>query len=240
MSSAPTQQGFPATNLPFVDTTGMITQNWYQFLVSLWNRTGGAAGSQTFVTGDIKISASSTPQDGWVPCDGSTLDRTTYRGLFNVIGSAWGNGDGSTTFNVPNFNGAAPIGGTDIGSTGGSTTVTLGIANLASHNHPIIDPGHVHVVTDPGHTHALNDPGHDHAYDAAVFDAVGGGGANSVADNSTGATTDSAATNITVLSHVTNVTIANNTTGVTTSNVGSATPFSVQNPFGVVNYMIKT
>lgn len=40
---------------------------------------------------------------GWLKCDGSAYSRTTYARLFNVIGTTYGNGDGSTTFNVPNL-----------------------------------------------------------------------------------------------------------------------------------------
>lgn len=42
---------------------------------------------------------------GWMLCDGSTISRTDYANLFNAIGTAWGNGDGSTTFNTPDLRG---------------------------------------------------------------------------------------------------------------------------------------
>jgi microcystin-dependent protein len=40
---------------------------------------------------------------GWLRCDGSAYSRTTYARLFNIIGTTYGTGDGSTTFNVPNL-----------------------------------------------------------------------------------------------------------------------------------------
>ena len=40
---------------------------------------------------------------GWLRCDGSAYSRTTYARLFNIIGTVYGTGDGSTTFNVPNL-----------------------------------------------------------------------------------------------------------------------------------------
>ncbi|WP_375608911.1 MULTISPECIES: phage tail protein, partial [unclassified Bartonella] len=43
--------------------------------------------------------------DGWLPCDGRAYSRRTYRALFEVIGTTWGEGDGATTFNVPDFRG---------------------------------------------------------------------------------------------------------------------------------------
>lgn len=42
---------------------------------------------------------------GWLLCDGSAISRTAYGGLFSFIGSNWGNGDGSTTFNLPDLRG---------------------------------------------------------------------------------------------------------------------------------------
>lgn len=48
---------------------------------------------------------SSNKPDGWLVCDGSAVSRTTYAGLFAIIGTAYGAGDGSTTFNLPNFTG---------------------------------------------------------------------------------------------------------------------------------------
>ena len=43
--------------------------------------------------------------DGWLLCHGAAVSRTTYAGLFAVIGTAWGQGDGSTTFNLPDMRG---------------------------------------------------------------------------------------------------------------------------------------
>ena len=45
-----------------------------------------------------------TPPSGWLICDGSAISRTTYADLFAVIGTSYGAGDGSTTFNLPNKN----------------------------------------------------------------------------------------------------------------------------------------
>ncbi len=46
---------------------------------------------------------------GWLECDGSAVSRTTYAGLFTAIATTWGTGDGSTTFNIPDFRGRARI-----------------------------------------------------------------------------------------------------------------------------------
>ena len=54
-------------------------------------------------TGIVQAFAGSTTPTGWLLCDGSTVDRTLYAALFAVIGTTYGTGDGSTTFNLPNL-----------------------------------------------------------------------------------------------------------------------------------------
>jgi microcystin-dependent protein len=56
-------------------------------------------------TGMVATFASSAPAAGWLECDGATLSRTTYAALFAVIGTAFGVGDGSTTFALPDLRG---------------------------------------------------------------------------------------------------------------------------------------
>ena len=46
-----------------------------------------------------------TVPDGWLLCNGAAVSRTTYANLFAVIGTKYGSGDGSTTFNLPNLHG---------------------------------------------------------------------------------------------------------------------------------------
>ena len=53
-------------------------------------------------TGMVSPYAGSVAPDGWLICDGSAVSRTTYSALFAVIGTTYGSGDGSTTFNLPN------------------------------------------------------------------------------------------------------------------------------------------
>lgn len=54
-------------------------------------------------TGEIKILTSSTIPEGFLLCNGSAVSRTTYANLFAVIGTRYGAGDGSTTFNIPDL-----------------------------------------------------------------------------------------------------------------------------------------
>jgi microcystin-dependent protein len=57
-----------------------------------------------------------TAPDGFLDCDGSAISRTTYADLFAAIGTAWGTGDGSTTFNVPDLRGVGLRGAGQHGS----------------------------------------------------------------------------------------------------------------------------
>lgn len=55
--------------------------------------------------GVVSMHAANTAPTGWLECDGAAVSRTTYAALFAVVGTTWGSGDGSTTFNVPNLRG---------------------------------------------------------------------------------------------------------------------------------------
>lgn len=93
-------------------------------------------------SGTVNLYAGATAPASWLMCDGSAVSRTTYSELFTAIGTTYGAGDGTTTFNVPNLSGRVPVGldsgNTDydaLGETGGSNTHTLTSAEMPSHNH---------------------------------------------------------------------------------------------------------
>lgn len=88
-----------------------------------------ARSASTSDTGTIYPFGGSTIPSGTLPCDGSAVSRTTYANLFAVIGTTWGVGDGSTTFNVPDLRGRAIIGS---GTGSGLTARTLGTQNIGS------------------------------------------------------------------------------------------------------------
>lgn len=95
--------------------------------------------------GAVQMWAGSSLPSGWLACNGAAVSRTTYADLFAAIGTAWGSGDGSTTFNVPDLRGRAPIGvGTGSGLTartlgqkGGSETHTLTESEMPAHSHDL-------------------------------------------------------------------------------------------------------
>lgn len=96
------------------------------------------------VVGEIKAYAGATVPNGWLECDGSAISRIDYPLLFDAIGTLWGVGDGSTTFNLPNLVGKVPVGYDSsqtefnaIGKSGGTKTVTLALSQIPSHIHAI-------------------------------------------------------------------------------------------------------
>lgn len=85
---------------------------------------------------------SNTPPDDWMILDGRALNRIEYSELFAVIGTTYGTGDGSTTFNIPDCRGLITAGynagSTNFGSLGkkvGAETHTLTAEQMPKHSH---------------------------------------------------------------------------------------------------------
>lgn len=100
-------------------------------------------------TGSVTMWPSASAPTGWLICNGQAVSRTTYAALFAIISTTFGAGDGSTTFNVPNYVNRMPIGSGDLyalAATGGSKDATL-----VSHTHTATSS-----VADPGHNHSTN------------------------------------------------------------------------------------
>lgn len=117
--------------------------NWAAGVVSRYNGSGWDEFG-LIVTGDFKLTGydPSSPPEGWLPCDGEAVSRTTYAALFAKIGTAFGVGDGSTTFNVPDFRGNVPVGFDSadsdydtVGKTVGEKEHTLVEAEIPAHDH---------------------------------------------------------------------------------------------------------
>lgn len=209
---------FPSLNSALVTPGGHITDQWRRFFYTLWERTGSSSGSAAgaFQIGDVKWTANPVNTDtNWYVADGSEKSRTIDAALFAIIGTIYGAGNGTTTFNLPNLLDRVPVGASGlyaVGQTGGNTTVTLTQDQLPSHDHLVNDPGHLHGVTDPGHLHA------GVAVQAGSNDVSNGSGKRSAIAGST----DPAFTGLTVNSEV---------TGITLSPTGSGDPIEIMQPW---------
>lgn len=101
--------------------------------------------SEISYVGDIKASVRSANHGNWFLCNGQAISRTTYSDLFDLIGTTYGSGDGSTTFNIPDFSNvvlptATTVGvrgtGKTLGFTNGTDVAGL-IGDTSSYNHHI-------------------------------------------------------------------------------------------------------
>ena len=108
--------------------------------------------------GEIKMFARTEAPPGFLVCNGGAYLRSVYTALFEAIGTRYGAGDGSTTFNVPNLADRVIVaagGSYAVGARGGAGTLVLVTANLPSHVHNL--GGHTHPIA---HTHDMGSHAH--------------------------------------------------------------------------------
>lgn len=136
---------------------------------------GGAQAATSVIdvgspTGGVMPFTGSTPPPGWLIADGSEVSRTQYPDLFAVIGTTYGAGNGTTTFNLPDLRGRV-IAGLGTNPEVDSLTDSDGLpvaSRKVKHKHSLgtlsaSGGSHTHTINDPGHLHSINDPGHSHA-----------------------------------------------------------------------------
>ena len=166
----------------------------------------------------------SAAPSGWLLCYGQAVSRTTYAGLFAVIGTTYGVGDGSTTFNVPDLRGRVIAGKDDMGGAAASRltsgTITGGATTLGKvggeEKHQLVKaemPSYDLSIIDPGHTHPLPQ-------------TTGAGSGQALAVSQT--------------PNVVSAATGNATTGITVHSDGSDTPHNNVQPTIIGNYIIRT
>ena len=197
--------------------------------------------------GAMNAYAGSSAPSGWLLCNGAAVSRSTYSALFSVVSTAYGAGDGSTTFNVPDLRGRVPFGLNSANSDVDDLSDNDGIVTLANRR-----PRHAHSAStsvaahdlNHGHGASVSDPGHAHAIGARP--------------NSTSGATYNAATTASnlgdngnvVRAATTGISVTVNSTGTWTvghsasTSVGPGAPGAGGTPtdtvpYIVVNYLIK-
>ena len=194
-----------------------------------------------------------TAPSGWLLANGDAVSRTTYGSLFSAIGTTYGTGNGSTTFNLPDLRGRLPMGvGTGVGLNASGTGVTSGSAmtaralgawfgeethllttsELASHSHANTVSG--------GNTGTMNsNAAHTHTgFSSPLLKYVGSGGNRAdITGGSVWIGTDSSPT--TVNSQNTDHTHTF-TPSISNANAGSDSRHATIPPVLVMNFIIKT
>lgn len=132
-------------------------------------------GGASSPVGTVLPTAIAAAPVGWLLCYGQAINRTAYATLFNAIGTAFGAGDGSSTFNVPDLRGRVPAGKDDMGGTAaGRLTSTVSGSTLGA-----VGGAQTHVLTVP------EIPSHSHASNNSVY----GSGGNAYVNPNDGYTT---------------------------------------------------
>ena len=186
-----------------------------------------------------------TAPTGWLLCNGNAVSRSTYSALWTALGqtsSPYGQGDGSTTFNLPDLRSRVPLGvgqgsgltNRTLGGTVGTETVALSTAELASHNHSASDGGHSHTASSGNQLQ-----NHQHALDRGVWTNSGsnpytftGGGSNIVLQ------TPNTGNEFQVHQH--SITVNTGYASVSIGNSGSGSAHNNMQPSIGLNYIIKT
>ena len=198
-----------------------------QFLKTNAGATAPAWSTETDLcpVGSIIMYGAAAAPTNWVLCDGSAINRTTYADLFTAIGTTYGSGDGSLTFNVPNLQGVFPI-GYDGGSsyalaaTGGATTDTPTLSGTNAGT--TLTSSQI-----PAHTHG----GVTTGWPSGSW--TGGTGAVQTAIDASG---------LSVASGSVNLSLENTGGGSSHTHTWTGTSSAVDTipPYLVVNYIIKT
>lgn len=211
--------------------------------------------------GRVTWNAGATLPPRHLLCAGQAASRTVYSDLFAKIGTTWGAGDGTTTFNLPDLRGRVPAGLDNMGGTDANRMSVIGAArntlggvggsqNIQAHSHTLSDPGHGHSGSTAaagahGHSATVTDPGHVHSFSGNLVGGLGpgyaGSGSGYVGINPG---TNSASTGISVNivsagDHIHSVSVSPASTGITIASHGSGTSENIP-PVAFGNYVIFT
>lgn len=180
----------------------------------------------------VPYGGDSAPTD-WLLCFGQAVSRTTYAALFAVLGTTYGSGDGSTTFNLPDLRGRVPGGKDNMGGTAANRLTSAG-AGVDGATLGASGGAQTHTLTSaqmPAHSHAgstASAGAHQHGYTAPSGSFRVGSGDSETPDRTVlpgAATTDSNGAHTHTLS---------------ISNTGGDGAHNNTQPTIILNYIIKT
>lgn len=220
----------------------------------------GSAGFVQTPIGVVVPFAGSTSPANWLLCGGQAVSRVTYSGLFLTIGTTYGSGDGSTTFNLPDLRGRTVAGEDDMGGTA-ANRLTNGVSGVngivlgatggsqSLHLHSHANTLTSNTVASNGHTHAgqgslvaaIGATNGDPSRIGYVAGTAGGGGPGTATYSILGSNT---LVNSAPFNHYTPVygstggNSASTTVGITNADAGAGTSQNVQ-PTIVLNYIIR-
>jgi len=224
----PYNTGSGATSFLAAGTSGQVLTS---------NGSSAPTWGNVLPSGVIQMFGGSVIPSGWLSCDGSAVSRSTYSALFSAIGTTFGAGNGSTTFNIPDMRGRMGMGtGTGSGLNSSGTGAPSGTAQTArtlgqwggEETHQLT------LSNIPSHSHngsTGNAGSHTHTFSKEVLTYVGSGGSRY--DPYPGSVwTGSPAAGLTLS------TAADHSHSISAN--GSDGRHATIPPFVVLNYIIKT
>jgi microcystin-dependent protein len=126
------RRGTTSQNNSFTGAVGEITVDTETDALILHDGSS-SGGIEIIPSGTIVAFGNTTPPTGWLSCNDQAVSRSTYARLFAVIGTTFGTGDGSSTFNVPDLRDRAPLGfGTNMSTLGAITSAIAASAVMTS------------------------------------------------------------------------------------------------------------
>lgn len=212
---------------------------------------GESSGVAAMPAGSIQPWPSNTIPEGWLLCNGQAVSRTTYSDLFAVIGTSYGIGDNSTTFNLPNLKGrtivaldSAQTEFDTLGETGGVKSTALTEANIPQHAHSINhDHGSFDTSSGGAHKHWISAAARDDANFSTMgssntqdYGLAADAGSWSIDDTNKDFGRYSSTTGS---SHTHSIDVPAFTGNSGNYGTASPTPVSALQPYIILNYIIK-